>query len=84
MQFLSKENIFYRFQQLIILVLHLILLKWMHYSLTELGMEQTQVVLLHFLGMSIYGAALIRGCAAWGKYRHRLELERDGSTGSAD
>jgi hypothetical protein len=49
----------------------------MHYALTELGMEQTQVVLLHFTGMSIYGAALIRGCAAWGKYRHRLELEKE-------
>ena len=77
MNFINRENLGYRLQQLLILVLHLILLKWMHYALTELGMEQTQVVLLHFTGMSIYGAALIRGCAAWGKYRHRLELEKE-------
>jgi len=33
----------------------------------------TKVVLFHFLGMSIYGALLIRGCAAWGKYLYRKE-----------
>ena len=75
MKFINKENLGYRLQQLLILVLHLILLKWMHYALTELGMEQTHVVLLHFTGMSIYGAALIRGCAAWGKYRHSLDQQ---------
>lgn len=77
MNFINKENLGYRLQQFIILILHLILLKWMHYALTELGMEQTSVVLVHFLGLSIYGAALIRGCAAWGKYRHRLDLEKE-------
>lgn len=77
MNFINKDNLGYRLQQLIILVLHLILLKWMHYALTELGMEQTSIVLVHFVGMSIYGAALIRGCAAWGKYRHRLDLEKE-------
>lgn len=77
MNFINKDNLGYRLQQLIILVLHLILLKWMHYALTELGMEQTSIVLIHFVGMSIYGALLIRGCAAWGKYRHRLDLEKE-------
>lgn len=79
MSFINKDNLGYRLQQLIILVLHLILLKWMHFALTELGTEQTSVVLVHFVGMSIYGAALIRGCAAWGKYRHRLDQVQEQS-----
>ena len=74
MSFIDKTNWFYRVQQLIILVLHLVLLKWMHYALTETGVMTTQVVLVHFLGMSIYGAALIRGCAAWAKYHYEKEL----------
>ncbi len=74
-----KDKLYYRLQQFFILILHLILLKWMHYSLSELGAEETSVVLAHFFGMSVYGALLIRGCAAWGKYRHRLDLEKEKS-----
>ncbi|MEC7277235.1 MAG: hypothetical protein VXV96_13035 [Bdellovibrionota bacterium] len=77
MSIMSKEQLAYRAQQFIILILHLILLKWMHYSLSELGGETTAVVLGHFVGMSIYGAVLIRGCAAWGKYRHSLDLQSE-------
>lgn len=75
--FLTKENLFYRIQQLIILALHLILLKWMHYSLAESGTMQTQEVFYHFFGMAIYGAVLIRGCAAWGKWLHQKELKNE-------
>lgn len=77
MAFIQKDKLYYRLQQFIILILHLILLKWMHYSLSELGAEETSVVLAHFFGMSVYGALLIRGCAAWGKYRHKLDLEAE-------
>jgi sugar phosphate permease len=77
MNILNNENIKYRLQQLLILVLHLILLKWMYYTLAELGTEKTSIVLTHYIGMSIYGAVLIRGCAAWGKYRHHLDLEKE-------
>lgn len=73
MNFINKDNYFYRFQQLVILVLHLILLKWMHYALTETGQESTGIVLAHFAGMSIYGALLIRGCAAWAKYHYEKD-----------
>lgn len=48
----------------------------MHYALTETGVMTTKVVLLHFTGMSIYGAALIRGCAAWAKYHYERELQQ--------
>jgi len=75
MNFINKYNYFYRLQQLIILVLHLILLKWMHYALTETGQESTGIVLAHFAGMSIYGALLIRGCAAWAKYHYEKDSQ---------
>jgi len=83
MKFVNRENLFYRFQQLIILILHLILLKWMYYALTETGSMETKVVLLHFLGMSIFGALLIRGCAAWAKYHYEKELLEQSKEGQA-
>lgn len=77
MSFFSKDKLGLRLQQFIILVLHIILIRWMYYSLFELGMETTEVILLHYVGMSVYGALLIRGCAAWGKYRYRLEIRNN-------
>jgi sugar phosphate permease len=74
MNFINRTNWFYRLQQLVILILHLVLLRWMFYALTETGVMTTQVVLFHFVGMSIYGAGLIRGCAAWAKYHYEKEL----------
>jgi len=70
---MKTKRLFYRFQQLIILVLHLVLLKWMHFSLTESGRLDFQEVLLNFLGMAIYGGLLIRGCAYWGQYHWKKE-----------
>lgn len=80
--FVTKENLFYRFQQLVIVVLHLILLKWMFYALTESGSMQTEQVLLHFLGMAVFGGLLIRGCAAWGKWHFEQEkrLQQNGNS----
>lgn len=75
-KFINSENWFYRLQQLIILILHLILLKWMHYALTETGTMTTTEVMLHFMGMSVYGALLIRGCAAWGRWIHQKEIRQ--------
>lgn len=78
--FFSKEKWGLRSQQFIILILHLILIKWMYYALFEIGMEKTEVVLMHYTGMAIYGAVLIRGCAAWGKYRYQLDLKKLGNS----
>lgn len=73
--FITKDNIWYRFQQLIILVLHLILLKWMYYTLSNSGAFTITEVLYHFIGMSIMGAALIRGCAYWARYHYLKEIQ---------
>jgi hypothetical protein len=72
--FINKENFSYRMQQLLILILHLVLLKWMHYTLTSSGMMSFEKVMYHFIGMSLYGALLIRGCAWWAK---RLYLKEN-------
>lgn len=74
-KFITKNNIWYRFQQLIILVLHLILLKWMYYTLSHAGTLPTQEVLYHFIGMSIMGALLIRGTAYWARHHYIKEIK---------
>ena len=72
--FISKENIWYRLQQLIILVLHLILLRWMYFTLANSGRMQTTEVFYHFIGMSIMGALLIRGSAYWANHHYVKEM----------
>lgn len=78
MTLIKKYNIVYRFQQLAILLLHLILLKWMHYTLTQTGRMPTKIVFAHFAGMALYGGLLIRGCAAWGKYHYERNAHDEG------
>ena len=73
--FITKENIWYRLQQLIILVLHLLLLKWMFYTLSNTGKMQTMEVFYHFFGMSVMGAGLIRGSAYWANHHYVKELK---------
>lgn len=73
--FILKYNLWYRFQQLVILVLHLILLKWMYYVLSNSGAFTMTEVIYHFIGMSIMGAVLIRGCAYWARYHYLNELK---------
>ena len=65
--------ILYRLQQFLILVLHLVLLYWIIYVLQNTGRMQMTEVILHFLGMSALGAALIYGTAQWAKYHHERE-----------
>ncbi len=64
-------------QQLIIVVLHLILLKWIYFVLTNSGALAISEVFYHFIGISIMGAVLIRGCAYWGRYHYLKELKKD-------
>ncbi len=73
--FITKENIWYRLQQLIIFLLHLVLLKWMFYTLSNTGKMQTMEVFYHFFGMSLMGAALIRGSAYWANHHYVKELK---------
>jgi hypothetical protein len=74
-KFITTNNLWYRLQQLIIFVLHLILLKWMYYTLSNSGSLTITQVFYHFIGMSIMGAVLIRGCAFWARY-HYLKEEK--------
>lgn len=75
--FITKKNIWYRLQQLLILVLHLILLRWMFYTLANSGSMPMVHVLYHFIGMSIMGAGLIRGTAYWAKHHYVKEIKKD-------
>ena len=79
--FFNKANIFLRVQQSVIVLLHLILLKWMYFALSESGALSTKEVLLHFMGMATYGALLIRGCAAWGKWQYKKSNPAQSNSG---
>lgn len=72
----NKFNFFYRIQQLIIFILHLILLKWMYFTLSNAGALTTTEVFYHFIGMSIMGALLIRGTAYWAKHHYIKESHK--------
>lgn len=74
--FITKDNLWYRIQQLIIFILHLILLKWMYYTLTHSGLLTMTEVFYHFIGMSIMGALLIRGSAYWARHHYLKELRQ--------
>lgn len=76
MNFINKKNWFYRLQQLIILIAHLALLKWILWVLGETNLMQPGEVLLHFTGLALAGAGLIYGCAMWAKYHHQKELKQ--------
>jgi hypothetical protein len=78
--FITKDNIWYRIQQLIIFVLHLILLKWMYFTLTKSGILTMTEVFYHFIGMSIMGAVLIRGSAYWARYHYLKEIKNNAET----
>ncbi|MDD0851538.1 hypothetical protein HBN50_00465 [Halobacteriovorax sp. GB3] len=70
------SKLFYRFQQVLIFVIHIVLLYWMYYTLANAGTMTTIAVLLHFTGLSLYGALLIRGTAYWAKYHHEKGLKK--------
>lgn len=75
--FINKYNINYRLQQLVILILHLILLRWMFYTLSHSGKMTMLTVMLHFIGMSLMGAGLIRGTAWWAQYHYMKEAKKE-------
>lgn len=76
--FVTKENIGQRSMQLVILIAHLVLLKWILYTLYEGGVLPFKTLMYHFLGISIYGALLIRTCAYIYKRQYLKELEKNG------
>lgn len=76
--FVTKENIGMRSIQLVIFIAHIVLLKWILYTLHEGGILPFKTLLYHFLGISTYGAILIRTCAYIYKRQYLKELERSG------
>lgn len=73
-KFINRQNLSQRLIQLIILVAHLVLLKWILYTLYEGGVLPFKALLYHFLGISVYGAVLIRTCAFIYKRQYEKEL----------
>jgi hypothetical protein len=82
--FITRENVGQRLTQLVILVAHLVLLQWILYTLYEGGVLPFSTLLYHFLGISIYGAALIRTCAFIYKRQYLKELEQSGKDPKLD
>lgn len=72
----KRLSYFYRFQQLLILLAHFALLAWILYTLSEAGAMTTQAVLGHFVGMSVFGAFLIRGTAAWARHHYVKSVQK--------
>jgi apolipoprotein N-acyltransferase len=75
---MTKENIGRRILQLVIFLAHIVLLLWILYTLYEGGILPFKTLLFHFLGISIYGALLIRTCAYIYKRQYEKELEKNG------
>ena len=82
--FVTKKNIKERALQLAIIVAHLALLKWILYTLYEGGVLPFKALLFHFLGISVFGALLIRTCAYIYKRQYEKELERDAASEQLD
>ena len=83
-KFITKENLKHRGVQFIILVAHLVLLKWILYTLYEGGVLPFKALVFHFLGISVYGGLLIRTCAYIYKRQYEKELEKDASSDQLD
>lgn len=75
--FITKENFPQRMMQLFIFVAHIVLLKWIIYTLYEGGVLPFKTLLYHFLGISVYGALLIRFCAFVYKRQYMKELQQN-------
>ncbi len=72
-KFWTWKNILYRSEQVMIVVAHLILLKWIFYCLYEGGTMPVSHLMGHFVGMAIFGAVLIRGTAYLVQRRYMKE-----------
>ncbi len=70
-KFLNRNNWRRRMVELVILVAHLLLLKWILFVLGEGGRLPIEMVVAHFMGLAVSGALLIRFCA-WLYHRQYL------------
>ena len=70
---MNKVKLLYRTEQVLIILIQLLLLWWIMYVLQEGATMSTQLMLMHFVGIGIFGALLIRGCA----YRAQKRFETE-------
>lgn len=60
-------------EKVLIVIAHLLLLKWIFFALYESGTMEISKMMFHFVGMAIYGAILIRGTAYLVQRRYMKE-----------
>ncbi len=72
----NRANWRQRLVELVILVAHLLLLRWILYVLGEGGVLPTEVLVAHFAGIAATGALLIRFCA-WIYHREYVRKHGD-------
>lgn len=80
----TKENLRQRLLQVAIFLAHIVLLKWILYTLYEGGVLPFRTLLFHFTGIAIYGALLIRICAYIYKRQYEKELEKHATKSKLD
>lgn len=80
----TKENLRQRLMQVAIFLAHIVLLKWILYTLYEGGVLPFRTLLFHFTGIAIYGALLIRICAYIYKRQYEKELEKHATKSKLD
>ncbi|MFG1494674.1 hypothetical protein ABMA75_13985 [Halobacteriovorax sp. ZH4_bin.1] len=73
---LAGKSISYKIQFVVIFIIHIALLYWIYWLLQNTGVLSTVSVMLHFTGIALYGALLIRGCAAWAKWHHLNDIKK--------
>ncbi len=59
----DKKKRLYWIEWTLIVIAHLVLLKWILFALNEGSLLPTEEMLMHFTGIGLYGAGLIRLCA---------------------
>ncbi len=60
----------------IIIILHFIYLAWILYILSNAGTLTTEKLIIHFIGMALFGAFLIRGTAFIVKRDYQASMRR--------
>lgn len=73
---LTGKSFSYKIQFVVIFIIHIALLYWIYWLLQNTGVLSTMKVMLHFTGIAIYGASLIRGCAYWAKWHHLNDIKK--------
>ena len=71
---MAVKKIYHRIEQLLILVAHLALFKWILVILNKGGAMTVSSLLLHFCGIALSGAILIAFCAWRGKKKYQNDL----------